>query len=91
MWTGCGSNRVHIAFASKVLQEAATLAEEIGLPGELWSIQAALADLYLLLGDTQQADSALKQAATLVQELADNIENDKQKANFLASPLVRRV
>jgi tetratricopeptide (TPR) repeat protein len=83
--------RVEIDVATRHLQEAATLAEEIGLPGELWSIQAALADLYLLPGDTQQADSALKQAATLVQKLADNIENDEQKANFLASPLVRRV
>jgi hypothetical protein len=73
------------------LQEAATLAEEIGLPGELWPIQAALGDLYLTQGDKEQAHAAFKQAATIVRKLADTLGSDEQKANFLASPLVRRV
>ena len=73
------------------LREAATLAEETGLPGELWLIQAALEDLYLTQGDKEQACAAFKQAATIVRKLADAIGSDEQRADFLASPLVERL
>jgi tetratricopeptide (TPR) repeat protein len=82
-------NEIDTALAH--LKEAEKLAEEMGLPGELWSIHAALGDLYLAQGETEQARSAFKQAATIVQKLADALGSDEQKANFLASPLVRRV
>ena len=61
------------------------------MPGELWPIEAALGDLFLAQGQTEQAHAAFKQAATIVQKLADALGNDEQKANFLASPLVQRV
>lgn len=71
--------------------QAATLAEEIGLPGELWPIQAALGDLHFKQGEIEQARSAFKQATAIVRKLADNISSDEQRANFLASPLAQRV
>jgi tetratricopeptide (TPR) repeat protein len=82
-------NEIDAALAR--LQEAEKLAEGIGLPGELWSIQAALGDLYLMHGETEQAHSVFKQAATIIQQLANNIGNDEQKANFLTSPLILHV
>ena len=84
-------SRGEIDEAAQHLQEAATLSEEIGLPGELWPIQGALGDLYLMQGDKEQARSAFKQATTIVRKLADTIGSDEQRANFLASPLVQRV
>lgn len=84
-------SRGEIEAAIGHLQEAAMLAEEIGLPGELWPIQGVLGDLYLMQGETEQAHAAFKQAAAIVGELADALGSDEQKANFLASPLVQRL
>jgi hypothetical protein len=61
------------------------------LPGEQWPIYAALTDLYLLSGEAEQARSASRQAATIAQNLADNILDEEQWAHFLASPLVQRI
>jgi tetratricopeptide (TPR) repeat protein len=72
------------------LQEAATLAEAIGLPGELWLLQAAQGDLYLKRGEEEQARCAFGQAAIIVQKLADTID-DGQRAHFLSAAQVRRV
>ena len=74
-----------------LLQEAEKLAEEIGLPGELWPIQVVQGDLYLAQGDRAEAHTAFGKAAAIVQKLGDSIGDDKQKANFLASPLTQRV
>ena len=76
---------------TQYLQEAARLAEEIGLPGELWSIQAALGEIYLAQGDQEQAHGAFTQAAAIVRKLADKLGNQEQRAHFLASPEVRQV
>ncbi len=76
---------------TQYLQEAARLSEEIGLPGELWSIQAARGKIYLAQGDQEQAHGAFKQAATIVRKLADALGNQEQRANFLSSPDVRHV
>jgi tetratricopeptide (TPR) repeat protein len=73
------------------LQEAATLAEEIGLPGELWSILATLGELSLTLDDGKQNGSAFGQAAMIVRKLAEKIGDDERRANFLSSPSVSRV
>src|SRR5579884_358404 len=73
------------------LQEAANLAEEIGLPGELWPILAALAALHRQQGHEEQAIVAYEQAALILNRLADSLEDTQQKAAFLASPAARRV
>ena len=77
--------------STKCLREAATLAGEIGLPGELWSIQAALGNLYMAQSETELAHIAFEQAAAIVRLLAENIESDEQRSSFLASPLIRHV
>jgi hypothetical protein len=66
------------------VREAAALAEEIGLPGELWPILGTLGDLCLMQGHKEQATA-------IARKLADNIVSDEQRANFLASQLVQRV
>jgi DNA-binding SARP family transcriptional activator len=73
------------------LEEARALAEESGLPGELWHVQAALGDLYQSRGEPMPAGHVLAQAATVVQELAGKIEDEALRTNFLAAPRVRRV
>ena len=77
--------------AASYLEEARLLAEEIGLPGELWYIQAVLADLYQSRGEQAPAGQAFVQAATVVQELAGKIEDETLRSSFLAAPRVRRV
>ena len=77
--------------ALSYLEEARTLAEEIGLPGELWQIEAALADLYQSRGEEMSAVQTCAQAATVVRELTGKIEDEALQASFLAAPQVRRV
>jgi tetratricopeptide (TPR) repeat protein len=73
------------------LQEAAQLAEEIGLPGELWLIQAALADLYRQQGNEELASTAYRQATLILHRLADSIEKAERRSLFLASSEVQRI
>jgi tetratricopeptide (TPR) repeat protein len=73
------------------LQAAAHLAREIGLPGELWLIEAVLAELYRENGETLQARSALARAAEIVRELADVIQHSHLRKNFLSAARVQRV
>lgn len=48
-------------------------------------------ELYLKLGDKQQAHDNFVQAATIVRMLADALGNEKHRARFLGSALVRQV
>jgi hypothetical protein len=73
------------------LQEAVQLAEEIGLPGELWLIQAALAELYRQQGNDEESSTAFRQAASILYRLADSLEDADHRTTFLASPQVRRI
>ena len=73
------------------LQEAGRLSEEMGLPGELWSIQSALGKLYLKQGNKQQAHENFAQAATIARTLAAALRNEEHRAHFLASPLIQQV
>ncbi len=73
------------------LQEAAQLSEEIGLPGERWQIEAALAELYQKRGDELQARNAFIRAAEIVQMLANAIEDAQLQKTFLSAPRVQRI
>ena len=73
------------------LQEARALAEEIGLPGELWQIWAALGELHEQRGEPEEAHSAFSRAARIVERLAAEIEDDTLKEGFLSAPQPRRV
>src|SRR5579863_8477089 len=77
--------------AIEYLQEAAILAGEIGLPGELWQIQVALGEMYTSCDETEQASQAFAQAFAIVQGLAEKMEDETLRMNFLAVPQVRRV
>jgi len=73
------------------LEEARVLAEEIGLADERWQIQVALGDLDLSQGEGVLADQAYAQAVSVVQALAEKIEDGALRTSFLTAPQVRRV
>jgi len=73
------------------LCEARALAEEIGLPGELWQIWAALGELHEQRGEREEAYGAFSRAARIVETLAGEIEDKVLKEGFLSAPQLRRV
>jgi tetratricopeptide (TPR) repeat protein len=73
------------------LQEAAMLATEIGLPGELWQIEVALGEVYTSCGEMEQAYQTFMRAVAIVQGLAEKMEDEELRTNFLAAPAVQRV
>jgi DNA-binding SARP family transcriptional activator len=73
------------------LQEAAQLATDLGLPGERWQIQAALASLYEAIGQQEQARTAFGEAATIIQGLVEGIRDEARRSRFLAGPQIQQV
>jgi DNA-binding SARP family transcriptional activator len=73
------------------LREAEGLAQEIGLPGELWHIRAALGELHEECGDEASAREAFLRAAQTLRSLAGRIDEPALRASFLAAPQVRHV
>ncbi len=73
------------------LQEAARCAEEVGLPGELWSMCVELGEMYQKQGDESQTDRAFARAFEIIQVLADTMEDHQQRTTFLSAPVVKHV
>jgi tetratricopeptide (TPR) repeat protein len=73
------------------LREAEALAEEIGLPGELWQIGARIGELHERQGDAGESHQAFSQAAQTLSDLAAKIKDEGLREGFLAAPRVRRV
>ena len=73
------------------LREAAQLAAEIGLPAEQWQIQAALGSVYETAGEQGQARTAFREAARIIQELAQGIKDETLRLRFLAGPQIHPV
>ena len=73
------------------LQEAARCAEEVGLPGELWSLYMELGEMYQQQDEESHADQAFARAAEIIQALADTMEDQQQRTTFLSAPVVKRV
>jgi DNA-binding SARP family transcriptional activator len=73
------------------LQQASILAKEIGLPGELWQIWAAMGELYELRGEPGEASAAFSRAASILERLAGELEDEALKQGFLSAPQLRRV
>ena len=73
------------------LEEATRVAEEVGLPGELWSMCAELGQMYQKQGDEHQANRAFARAAEIIQAIAGTIEDQQQHTSFLSAPVVKRV
>ena len=73
------------------LHEAHTLAQKIGLPGELWQIQSRIGELHERRGQEAEAQKAYSLAAQTLRELAQKIRDEDLREGFLSAPLVRRV
>jgi len=73
------------------LDEAAQVADDIGLPGEQWQIQAMLGRLYEAVGEQAQAQTAFGEAATIIRGLAEGIGDEALRTNFLAGPQIQPV
>jgi tetratricopeptide (TPR) repeat protein len=73
------------------LYEALTLAEKIGLPGELWQIQSKIGELHERRGEAEQAREAFSGAAQTLRMLAQKIEDEELRERFLSAPRVCRV
>ena len=73
------------------LRKAQALAEEIGLPGELWQIKARIGELHERRGEADEAQRAFSRAAQILKDLAAMIEDEGLREGFLAAPRVRRV
>ena len=73
------------------LREADQLAADLGLPGERWQILAALGNLYETRREQEQAHTAFAEAASIIQELAQGIEDETLRSRFLASPHIHQV
>ena len=84
-WEGDG------AAALEHLQEARGLAGEIGLPGELWQIEASLGELYGELGNGAEAHRSRSRAAEIVRGLSDGIRDRELRRRFLSATPVRGV
>lgn len=81
-------HHIEMGKAIEYLQEAASLAEEIGLLGDLWLVHAALGELFLKQGETEQAHGAFVKSAIVAQGLADSMNNEGQRLHFLTSPQI---
>ncbi|GAC1348967.1 MAG: hypothetical protein NVSMB27_18650 [Ktedonobacteraceae bacterium] len=80
-----------IEMAMGHMHEAVLLSEEMGLPGESWSIEAALGDLHQSRGEKSHAQAAFARAAEIVRALANNIQDEQQRVIFLSAQQVRHV
>jgi hypothetical protein len=76
-----------VAQAITHLQAALALAQEIGLPGEEWSILGALGGLYADQGDQAQAQQAWNDSAAIILRLAETIDEEDLRTGFLAAGL----
>lgn len=72
------------------LEEAYSLAEEIGLSDERWQIQVVLGDMEQSRGEQVLADRAYVKAVHVVQALAEKIDDDTLRTGFLTAPQVQR-
>ena len=73
------------------LREALALAQDIGLPGEEWSISGLLSDLYFQRGDRDLARDARGSSAAILISLADSIDEPNLRNGFLAANCVRHI
>ncbi|HUX86024.1 MAG TPA: AAA family ATPase [Chloroflexota bacterium] len=83
--------RGDIERAIEHLRTAARLAQDIGVIGEHWQIQAELGKLQELRGNSEAAVTCFRQAATIVALIADRLGETPFRQTFLASPGVQRL
>ena len=71
------------------LQAALALAQEMGLPGEAWPILGELGRLYAEQGEDVKAKQAYGEAATIIQQLAETIDDEGLREGFVTAVSVR--
>jgi tetratricopeptide (TPR) repeat protein len=69
--------------AIKSLKEALSLSLELGLPSEIWQINAKLAELHEKNGDLEPAQKARDAALNVIQTLANTIPDLEIRITFL--------
>jgi DNA-binding SARP family transcriptional activator/tetratricopeptide (TPR) repeat protein len=77
--------------AGDCLQQAVQIAADIGLPGEQWMISAELAQAYHHAGQYELMADAYTNAAAIIRQLAEKIENTHVQTSFLNAPAVQHV
>ncbi|MGH3087047.1 MAG: ATP-binding protein, partial [Rubrobacteraceae bacterium] len=70
--------------AIEQLREAALLAEEMGLSGELWQVNSELGELLRASGREEEAGRAFAASAEVISSIADKLEDEELQAGFLA-------
>jgi hypothetical protein len=73
------------------LRGAEMLAEEIGLPGELWQIRCKIGELHERCRETEEARAGFSRATQTLRMVAQKIGDEKLREGFLSAPRVRRV
>jgi hypothetical protein len=68
-----------------LLGEAFSLAEQLGLPGERWQIQAALGQAQHFIGHPDAGALAHEHAAGVVRELSDAITDPVLRSSYLTA------
>ena len=72
------------------LRGAESLAEGVGLPGELWQIQGKIGELHERRRQTEEARAGFSRAAQTLRMLAGKIGDEELREGFLSAPRVRR-
>jgi tetratricopeptide (TPR) repeat protein len=72
------------------LQAARGLAEEIGLPGELWQVEALTGAIQAGLGNEAEAQRSRARAAAIVNRLAAGIRNRALRLRYVSATAVHR-
>jgi tetratricopeptide (TPR) repeat protein len=72
-----------LELAIKSLNEALSLSLELGLPSEIWQINAKLAEVYEKSGDLENAQKARDAALNVIQTLANTIPDLEIRNTFL--------
>lgn len=80
-----------VAQAIGHLQAALALAQEIGLKGEEWPILGELGRLYAAQGEMVQAREAYGEAGSVIHRLAETIDQDDFRDDFLAAVPVQSI
>ncbi len=78
-------SRGNLEEATGYLEETCVLVKDIGLPGELWEVQVALAELHRARGDEHAARHHRAQADEIVKSIALGLIEDNLRTSFLAA------
>ncbi|GCF08469.1 AAA family ATPase [Dictyobacter arantiisoli] len=71
--------------ALEALHEAVMIARQIDLPGEVWPIYIAMADLYDAVGQEEAAEQMVAQAIAVMRAIVDGIKELHLRNDFLNS------